>query len=150
MDDSTTRGRLEQTTAVCRRPSVKTMLCAPLRCRKVPIFRKIGPAQITDEPAILDDVTFVAGRAKAKHNTRCEIIGSINGNGIQRGSNSRPRFRFGAESSGLVGDFGNVAIGKRDFASGKHRAATSTRDMFGAPRRKQKSAANIHGKRGNQ
>ncbi|MEM6473958.1 MAG: hypothetical protein AAF802_30685 [Planctomycetota bacterium] len=112
-------------------------------------MRKIGPAEITDEPTILDDVAFVASRTQAKHNMCREIIGAINGDGVQRGSNSRPRFRFGAESSGLVGDFGNVTIRERDFASGKHRATTSTRDMLGAARRKQKRAANIHGKRGN-
>ena len=94
------------------------MLCAALRYGKIPIFRKIGPAEITDEPAILDDVAFVARRTQAKYNTRREIIGSLNGDGVQRGSDSRPRLGFGAEAGGLIRDFGHVAIsGKRDFAS---------------------------------
>ena len=71
-------------------PCAKTILCFPVRYGKVPFFRKVSPAQITDEPAILDDVAFVAGRTLAKHNTRREFIRSCNGDGIQRGSNSRP------------------------------------------------------------
>ena len=64
------------------------MLCAPLRYGKVPIVRKVRAAKITDEPAILDHVAFVARWTQAKHNTCREIIGSINRDGIQRGSDS--------------------------------------------------------------
>ncbi|TWT92947.1 hypothetical protein Pla100_42630 [Neorhodopirellula pilleata] len=136
---------------VCRRPSVKTMLCAPVRYGKVPTCGKISPAQITDEPTILDDVAFVTVRTQAKHNTCREIIGSANRNCVQRGGHSRPRFGFRAESGGLVGDFGNVSIREeRDFASGENRPATSARDVLRAAWGNQQCAVNVNGKRCDQ
>ena len=72
------RGKPNESPKTKPRPCVKNMLCAPLRYGEIPISRKVCPAQITDEPTILDDVAFVAGRTQAKHNTRRKIIGSIN------------------------------------------------------------------------
>lgn len=50
------------------------MLSVPWCYGKVPAFRKLGTAQITNEPAVLDDVAFVTSGTQTEQDTRREIV----------------------------------------------------------------------------
>ncbi len=98
---------------------------------EIPFLRKIRAAEVTDEPAILHNVSLTTSRTQSKHDASGESSGVSHGDPIESGSDMRPRFRFRTVACGLIGNLRDDTVGaKRDFTGRQNWATRCASDVF--------------------